>query len=191
MPKTIPGTTMPFTEACRSDAFAQLSPILEATGGLTLSQLAKLTGLEGSTIQNWVKRGWVAGMSGKRYGEVQIVRILLIHMVHGSMQLEKINRILEYINGDVADPSDDVLPDTVLFNLLCSIIADAEDRHIQTQAALETLLTERLEHCHVENEPARHKLHNTLLVMTLAYWSVQMVKTMNAAYAYIEETTEG
>ena len=60
MIKTIPGTAINFSEQGRYTAFSLVSPILEATGGLTLSQLSKLTALEGSTIQNWIKRGWVS-----------------------------------------------------------------------------------------------------------------------------------
>jgi len=37
--------------------FARIAMLLEATGGLSLSQVCAVTSLEGSTIQNWVKRG--------------------------------------------------------------------------------------------------------------------------------------
>ena len=66
MIKTIPGTILEYSEKVRTEAFSLISPILTATGGLTLSQLSKLTGLGGSTIQNWIKRGWVVNISGKK-----------------------------------------------------------------------------------------------------------------------------
>ena len=74
MNRIIPGTTMKFTEQARESAFSVISPVLEATGGLTLSQLSKLTGLEGTTIQNWIKRGWVSATRGKKYSEKQVLR---------------------------------------------------------------------------------------------------------------------
>ena len=67
MKRLIPGTTIKYTEQARNSAFSLISPVLEATGGLTLSQLSKLTGLEGSTIQNWIKRGCVSSTKGKKY----------------------------------------------------------------------------------------------------------------------------
>ena len=67
MMKNVPGTVLPWTDGLQKNAFAVLSPVLAVTKGLTLSQLKELTGLEGSTIQNWVKRGWVESPTGKRY----------------------------------------------------------------------------------------------------------------------------
>ena len=90
MLRTVPGTVLPWTDGLQQNAFAVLSPVLAVTKGLTLSQLRELTGLEGSTIQNWVKRGWVERPTGKRYGEQQIVRIVIINMLRNSMQLDKI-----------------------------------------------------------------------------------------------------
>ena len=88
--RVIPGTTIKYNEQARDSAFSVVSPVLEATGGLTLSQLSKLTGIEGSTIQNWIKRGWVASTIGKKYSEQQVIRILLINMLRGVMKLEEI-----------------------------------------------------------------------------------------------------
>lgn len=107
MLKNIPGTALEWNDALSKNAFAVLSPVLSVTKGLTLAQLKELTGLEGSTIQNWVKRGWVERPSGKRYGERQIVRIILINMLRSSMQLEKIIALMRYINGEVDDRSDE------------------------------------------------------------------------------------
>ncbi|HPY86257.1 MAG TPA: DUF1836 domain-containing protein, partial [Ruminococcus flavefaciens] len=94
MIKFIPGTTIKYTEQARESAFSLISPVLEATGGLTLSQLSKLTGLEGSTIQNWIKRGWVSSTKGKKYSEKQVLRILLINMLRGAMKLESIANLM-------------------------------------------------------------------------------------------------
>ena len=40
----LPGTALDFDERGASNAFSVIAPILDATGGLTLSQLATLTG---------------------------------------------------------------------------------------------------------------------------------------------------
>lgn len=127
MKRTIPGTTLSFTEQARDSAFSLISPVLEATGGLTLSQLSKLTGLEGTTIQNWIKRGWVAAAKGKKYSEKQVLRILIINMLRGAMKLDDIARLMSYVNGDVEDTSDDIIADMLLYDILCRIIFTAED----------------------------------------------------------------
>ncbi|MDE5620061.1 MAG: DUF1836 domain-containing protein, partial [Ruminococcus sp.] len=81
MNRYIPGTTLKFSEQARDEAFSIVSPVLDATGGLTLSQLSKLTGLTGSTIKNWIKSGWVASTQGKKYSRKQVLRILLINIL--------------------------------------------------------------------------------------------------------------
>ena len=133
MNRLIPGTTMKFSEQARESAFSLISPVLEATGGLTLSQLSKLTGLEGTTIQNWIKRGWVSATKGKKYSEKQILRILLINMLRKAMKLEDIANLMRYINGDVEDTSDDIIEDILLYDILCRIIFTAE--HIKSLVA--------------------------------------------------------
>lgn len=127
MNRIIPGTTLKFTETAREAAFSVISPVLEATGGLTLSQLSKLTGLEGTTIQNWIKRGWVSSTKGKKYSEKQVLRILLINMLRNVMKLDDIANLMSYVNGDVEDTSDDIIADIHLYNMLCRIIFTAED----------------------------------------------------------------
>ena len=119
---------MKFTEQARESAFSVISPVLEATGGLTLSQLSKLTGLEGTTIQNWIKRGWVSATRGKKYSEKQVLRILIINMLRRAMKLEDIAALMRYVNGDVEDTSDDIIADILLYNILCRIIFTAEDK---------------------------------------------------------------
>ena len=143
MNRLIPGTTMKFSEQARESAFSLISPVLEATGGLTLSQLSKLTGLEGTTIQNWIKRGWVSATKGKKYSEKQSLRILLINMLRKAMKLEDIANLMRYINGDVEDTSDDIVEEVLLYDMLCRIIFTAEDEgafdsdHIKSLVARE------------------------------------------------------
>ena len=67
----LPGTIIDFSEQAEENAFSLIEPILTVTGGITLSQLSALTGLQGSTIQNWIKRGWVSATTDKKYTERQ------------------------------------------------------------------------------------------------------------------------
>lgn len=133
----IPGTTLAFDKRAEKSAFSVIEPILSATGGLTLSQLSTLTGLEGSTIQNWIKRGWVTPTVGKKYGERQVVRILLINILRGTLKMEDIAKLMAYINGSVDDLSDDILHDTQLYDLMCRILCITVANRMQSGRELE------------------------------------------------------
>ena len=108
--KTIPGTVLPCGEGSDTDAFSAVASICSATGGLSLSQIVGITGLEASTIQNWVKRGLVPRPDGKKYGERQIARILIISILRDCLQLEKIIRLMEIRRGRVNGIPHQVVP---------------------------------------------------------------------------------
>lgn len=173
MNRYIPGTTLKFNEQARDEAFSIIAPVLEATGGLTLSQLCKLTGLSGSTIQNWIKRGWVSATHGKKYSRKQVQRILLINMLRNSMKLEDIARLMEYVNGDVEDTSDDIIDDDVWYNILCRIIFTAEDEGAFDAGTVKKLISRELSLCtheiHIRSD--EYKLHNAMFIMVMGYRS--------------------
>jgi DNA-binding transcriptional MerR regulator len=130
MPTTLPGTAIAFNGRETDDTYSLIAPIIDATGGISLSQLSAMTGLEGSTVQNWIKRGWVVPSVGKKYGERSVVRILLINILRSALKLEDIARLMRYVNGEVADTSDDIMHDTQLYNLLCSLIYEVENKRL-------------------------------------------------------------
>ena len=142
----IPGTTL---EANRTDAVRtnELFHSLFLAGGLTLSQVAAITGLESHTIQNWVKRGFLSPPVNKRYSMEQVCRILNINLLKGTLQLEEIGRMLGYINGDLTDESDDTIDDTQLFFYFVNLAARA--RHLggteEWSAAIESVLADYCE----------------------------------------------
>lgn len=122
MQKLIPGTTLEYTE--EGSMFSMLLPIIQAGDGLTLSQVCSITGLEASTIQNWVKRRYVARPVKKKYRERQLARILLISALRDCMQIDKIGALMEMINGNADDESDDIIPEEKLYDYFCSIITE-------------------------------------------------------------------
>ena len=90
---TLPGTNVPIPPGEEEKGFALLEPVFAVSGGgLTLSQLSEMTGQSGTAIQNWVKRGWVANPVNKKYGELQVARVLMINLLRPTMQLDKIAR---------------------------------------------------------------------------------------------------
>ena len=142
MQTRIPGTCMEDTGASGAQF---LEGIFSATSGIVLSQVREISGLDTSTIQNLIKRGWVSRPVGKRYDQDQLARILLINMLRNVMQIENISFLLTYINGDVDDHSDDIIPESRLFDMVCRIFSrwsrddaladDALEAYVQAQIA--------------------------------------------------------
>ncbi len=91
MQTIVPGTSMPYEEG---GMFALFRPMIRATDGLTLRQVCSLTGLEPSTIQNWIKRGYVAHPVEKKYRERQLARILLISALRDCMKIDSIGALI-------------------------------------------------------------------------------------------------
>ncbi len=185
MNRIIPGTTLKFSEQARVSAFSVISPVLEATGGLTLSQLSKLTGLEGTTIQNWIKRGWVSATKSKKYSEKQVLRILLINMLRGAMKLDDIAGLMKYINGDVEDTSDDIIDDILLYNILCRIIFTAEDEGAFDTDSVRNLISRELMDYSKEIRSVDNKLNKAMFVMIMAYRSAYLKAEMEKTLTVI------
>ena len=67
--ETIPGTNIRYSGDI--DAFEMIRPMIELTGGLTLSQMVKITGISSYSIQNWATRGYIPRAENKKYYERQ------------------------------------------------------------------------------------------------------------------------
>ena len=124
---TLPGTTIT-TPREDADRTRNQFDALFLAGGLTLSQVASITGLEPYAIQNWVKRGFLSPPVAKRYDREQVCRLIIINMLRGTLALEQICSLMSYVNGDLADDSDDLIGDTRLYFMFVRLAARA--RHI-------------------------------------------------------------
>ena len=169
---TIPGTTLTGlrSDADRTDGLFQS---LFLVGGLTLSQVSSLTGLEPYTIQNWVKRGFLSSPVGKRYTMEQVCRIININILKGAVPLEQIVKLMAYLNGDLTDESDDLVDDTMLFFLFVKLAARA--RYIGGTKAWDDALMEITEDYKEPIPGAREKLIRVLKVM-LTVWCANQLK---------------
>lgn len=184
----IPGTVLAFQKGMEQNAFAPLELVLSATKGLTLGQVSEITGLAGSTVQNWIKRGWVANPKDKRYDEAQVIRIILINMLRPALSLETIVALMEYINGSVEDREDDIIPDRLLFNYLCAVIYAADSSGITDRNEILALIENEIEDFIRDGELDKKRLRNVLLCMTLSYLSAEMKQK---AEAEIQKTLQG
>ena len=168
----IPGTTL---EGKRADADRTdgLFQSLFLAGGLTLSQVASITGLETHTIQNWVKRGFLPPPQGKRYNMEQLCRIININILKGNMSIERIIKLMGYLNGNLADESDDLVDDTLLFFLFVKLAARA--RYVGGTMTWDDALVE-VTADYLEPIPgAKEKLQKVLKVM-LTTWMANLLR---------------
>jgi len=162
----LPGTTL---TGKRSDAgkTEELFQSMLLAGGLTLGQVATITGLENYTIQNWVKRGYLPPPRGKRYDMEQLCRIITINMLRGTLPLEKICSLLTYINGNLADEGDDTIDDTTLYFIFVRLAAAARDMDGKEEwdAAIRESLRD-----YVEPIPGTRARIETVLRIMLTAW---------------------
>lgn len=143
MKQFLPGTTAEADLSRPDAADALLSPLF-LTGGLTLSQVVQLTGLEAHTIQNWVKRGFLSPPQRKKYSRRQFCRILIINMLKDALQLEKICTLLSYFNGSLSDESDDLIDDSYLYTCIVRLVGRLEEEAMPDGPELEQWCSDAL-----------------------------------------------
>ena len=163
---TIPGTTLKALrpDADRTDALLRS---MFLAGGLTLSQVATVTGLEAHTVQNWVKRGFLTAPRGKRYDLEQLCRILNINLLKGALPLEQTAVLLAYLNGDLTDESDDLIDDALLYCMFVKLAARA--RHLGGSKAWDEAIAEITQDYREPVPGAREKLQKVLKIMITAW----------------------
>ena len=105
--------------------YSSLTPLIRAADGLTLCQVCALTGLEPSTVQNWIKRGFVPHPQRKRYGERHLARIMLINALRESLQIDRVGELMSRINGNADDTADDIIGEAELYELFNTAVSSA------------------------------------------------------------------
>lgn len=173
--------------------FDSIRPAFVATGGLMLSQVVEVTGVGSSTIQNWIKRGWIPSPVDKKYGERQVARILIVDMLRKSMQLENIIHLMECVNGDVEDQSDDIIKDADLYNYIYRIVKRIEPVETFTFQELDGIIAEEISdysgpcdnYTGVVSD-SQQRLHDALRIMILTYISSELRKRAEAELERLE-----
>ncbi|MBQ3416489.1 MAG: DUF1836 domain-containing protein [Ruminococcus sp.] len=166
--KMIPGTKISYTD--ENIGFSYFAPLIRATDGLTLSQVCTLTGLETSTIQNWVKRGFVPHPVNKLYRERHLARILLISALRDSMQIDRVGELLRFINGDTDDESDDIISEEALYDIFCSLIGGVSE-NVFVEREIDLLIVKATEDYEPPDEMSLIRIRKALTVMAYAYIS--------------------
>ena len=172
MPKTFPGTTVECSALTKGSSRVLFDGIF-ATGGITLSQVCIMTGLEPYLIQNWVKRGFLTSPVGRVYSREQFARIIIINMLRQALQIDRICGLIKVISGNPDDRSDDLISDEELYHMYVDMLSDESmvirDEQSVTGAAM------RATQNFAEPLPgARKKLCLILAAMLYAHTSCRM-----------------
>lgn len=168
---TIPGTVLQGSRAEAVHIEEQFGAMFLG-GGMVLSQVSAVSGLEPYAIQNWVKRGFLSPPVKKRYDLEQLCRILTINALKSVLSLERICSLLSFVNGQLTDSSDDLIDDQLLYFMFVRLAARtkelyrAEDRDALLDAELDS---------YQESVPgARDRIKTALRIMLTAWLAARM-----------------
>ena len=168
----IPGTILKRADMGNVTGLEFLSKIFYISDGVMLSQIREISGIDGTTLQNWTKRGWVENSKLKKYNIDQVAHILIINMLRNCMQLEKIAFLIRYINGSVDDRADDIIRDSVLYDYICRILDSimSEDKSYEVSNLRDCIkaVTANYEE---KISGARRRLTNALEIIIVAYYA--------------------
>ena len=168
---TIPGTVLQIRRD-EADRIRDQFTSMFLAGGIVLSQVSGITGLEPYTVQNWVKRGFLVPPEKKRYTLRQLCRIININMLKSVLPMERICGLLEYINGHLDDESDDTIDDSQLYFMFVQLAARA--REMDSEADRELLLEQATESYVEPVTGAKDRVKQVLRVMLTAYVAARM-----------------
>lgn len=185
---TLPGTTI----LC--DRQTDTSIILDglfATGGLVLSQVSALTGLEGYVIQNWIRRRFVTSPKKKLYSKRQFCRLVIIGLLKDSLSISEAVDLIASLNGQLDDERDDLVDDSSLYIWFTRSLKFCEGKPEKAKEAVCKVLDEE-----ETMAPALQKrLIEVLEVLCLAYASSvyrksarELAKKIPASNAGLNET---
>ena len=178
--ETIPGTNLKRSDLGGLTGKPFLNQLFMVSDGVMLSQIRKIAGIDGSTLQNWTKRGWVPNAQLKRYGIDQVAHILLINMLRSCLQLDRIAWLLHYINGSVEDRSDNIITASALYASICTTL---DYLHAEEECTIESVrpMIERAIVDYVEPvEGAKERLTNALEIIIGSYCASMIKRTADA-----------
>lgn len=166
---TIPGTILQTSREDADRIQTQFSSMFLA-GGISLSQVTGITGLEPYTVQNWVKRGFLSPPVQKRYSLRQLCRIININMLKSALPMDRICGMLGYINGHLDDESDDIIDDSQLYFMFVRLAARVKE----LDRDRDTLLDQALENYAEPYPGAGARIKQVLRIMLIAYLAGRM-----------------
>ena len=179
----IPGTKLKKSDMGNVTGLEFLSKVFYISEGVMLSQIREVSGIDGSTLQNWTKRGWVANARLKKYNIDQVAHILIINMLRSCIQLDHIAFLLQYINGKIDDTSDDIIRDSVLYDYICRILEALTRQDVASKASIKETIREQISDYEEVMEGARERLAKALEIIVTAYYAALIKRSSDKMLA--------
>ncbi len=186
----IPGTKLRREQMDGLTGMAFLSKIFFISDGVMLTQIRDVSGIDGSTLQNWTKRGWVPISKNKKYDIDQVAYILIINMLRSCMPLEKIAFLLEYINGNLNDKSDDIIRASALYDYICRILDALVEQNQCSFSSIRTVIENETKGYTEVMEGARERLTDALEAIVVAYYATLIKQHSDALVNRLVATHE-
>ncbi len=184
----IPGTRLRKSDMGNVTGMEFLSKVFFISEGVMLSQIREVSGIDGSTLQNWTKRGWVANARLKKYNIDQVAHILIINMLRSCIQLDRIALLLQYINGRIDDRSDDIIRDSVLYDYICRILEKLMEQDVCSMASIEDVIRDQIADYDEAMPGARERLANALEIIVVAYYAALIKRRSDEMLADLMST---
>ncbi len=184
----IPGTKLKKNDMGNVTGLEFLSKVFYISEGVMLSQIREVSGIDGSTLQNWTKRGWVANARLKKYNIDQVAHILIINMLRSCIQLDHIALLLHYINGRIDDRSDDIIRDSVLYDYICRILDRLMQHDACSTATIKAVIREQIAGYEEDIPGARDRLANALEIIVVAYYAALIKRRSDEMLAELMDT---
>ena len=181
---TIPGTVLQRPRQ-ESEQIEEMFSSMFLAGGMVLSQVSELSGLEPYTVQNWVKRGFLTPPERKRYSLRQLCRVLNINSLKSILPMEQIVGLLSYVNGQLDDVSDDMIDDAQLYFMFVRLAARAKELYRSEDR--DDLLDAELADYQEPVPGARDRIKTALRIMLTAWLAARMCQETENMLKTIEK----
>ena len=178
--RMIPGTILKRSDMGNVTGLEFLNKIFFISDGIMMSEIRGISGIDTSTLQNWVKRHWVESAKLKKYDIDQVAHILIINMLRACMQLDHIAFLIRYINGRVESNEDDIIRDSVLYDYICRIIDRMTEKDFVPEHKVRKYIEEITADYEEKVSGAKRRLVSALEIIIVAYHASLMKQRSDA-----------
>lgn len=168
--KFIPGTILELEKMDGALGMEFLNKVFYITDGIMLAQIREITGIDGTTLQNWVKRGWVGNPKNKTYDKNQLARIMIINMMRDNMQLSRVAYLMSYISG--SDDCNCIVSESELYDYICRILEKLASPSSDGMTGLDRIIDQTLSEYDEKIMGSRRRLSQAIRVIVMTYYSV-------------------
>ena len=184
MSTTYPGTVIEVSKL-NNGSSKQLFDSIFVAGGVTLSQVCIMTGLEPYLVQNWVKRGFVSSPQTRVYSSRQFARIVIINMLRESLQIDQICDLISVTAKSLNDERDDIINDDDLYHKYVDMLAQL-NINVHDEDTIKLAADRCAEEFGQEIQVSKRQISGVLQVMAYAHFASELRKKAEETYSNLK-----